>query len=376
MFPPEADARVCARALSWFGALLAVCYVAIHVPFSARTPDDIDGVNFALNAERLAVAADRPQLTGHPLFVAAGRAVAAIDWRVRPDERPAVRQGRALALVSALGGGLAALAACLLYGALGTPPAVSRAAAVIAVSCPLFWFTGIRPMSDLPGLAAALASQALGIQALLQWLDLPADRPPPAPLVRRMIASALLAGIAPGLQAVSLWLAAPVLVGLGALALWRRQRQVIAALGLAFCLGIELWAVPLVIAVDGTREYAWALTVPRQQDFYDAVTLSQRFDAGLLVQSLRHTFLLPWEEPWLGLAVLVTATAGAIHLLWRRPRVLAVLGLATVPYLLVHLAYHETFQTRHALPLGPAVALLSASGLYALVPRAFPYLVT
>ena len=31
----------------------------------------------------------------------------------------------------------------------------------IAVACPLFWFTALRPLSDMTGLAAATAAQAL-----------------------------------------------------------------------------------------------------------------------------------------------------------------------------------------------------------------------
>ena len=31
------------------------------------------------------------------------------------------------------------------------------AATALAVACPLFWYLAVRPMSDVPGLAAALA---------------------------------------------------------------------------------------------------------------------------------------------------------------------------------------------------------------------------
>ena len=40
------------------------------------------------------------------------------------------------------------------------------AATAVTASCPLFWYLAVRPMSDLPGLAIALMSQAC---LLLAW---------------------------------------------------------------------------------------------------------------------------------------------------------------------------------------------------------------
>lgn len=122
----------------------------------------------------------------------------------------------------------------------GQPPQARRtalwAAALLAV-CPLFWLSGLRPMSDLPGVTVALVAQVLILQGR-------SDR-------RRLIYGALLSGLAAGIRVQTACLTVPLL-GLA----FVRQRRAGASWLLtrptaALVAGGVAWAVPLVVDSGG-----------------------------------------------------------------------------------------------------------------------------
>src|SRR5262245_29539636 len=90
---------------------IAAVYAAAHLPFLAPSLEDIDSINFALGLRDFDVARHQPHPPGYPVYTALGRvsllvidaAAPALD-RVRAD-------ALALAIWSALAGGLALLAA-------------------------------------------------------------------------------------------------------------------------------------------------------------------------------------------------------------------------------------------------------------------------
>ena len=65
------------------------------------------------------------------------------------------------------------------------------------MTAPLYWFTAARPLSDVAGLAAALAVQAMTLGARSAGA---------------LAAAAFCAGLAAGLRSQVLWLTVPLLI--------------------------------------------------------------------------------------------------------------------------------------------------------------------
>src|SRR5262245_65274637 len=70
----------------------------------------------------------------------------------------------------------------------------------LGLPAPLYWFTAARPLRDMPGLAAALAVQALTLGATT---------------TRRLCAAAFAAGLAAGIRSQVAWLTVPLLLARG-----------------------------------------------------------------------------------------------------------------------------------------------------------------
>ncbi len=81
------------------------------------------------------------------------------------------------------------------------------------------------------------------------------------------------------------------------------------------------------------------------------------------LRALDHSFIQPFGAPWLAVPALVLAAAGVLVMLRRAPAALVWLTAAVVPYMLAHLAFHETFTSRYPLPLLPALAYLAVRAL-------------
>lgn len=384
MTQPSAEGQPDGRGLTVQRALgaLAFVFALAHAPFLPTSLEDIDSVNFALGVRDFDVAAHRPHPPGYPVYIALGKAFTAIAGVVVDGSRSAI-EARALGLLSLLAG-LAAI--FLLYrvfaclsddgpeAALDMP---ALAAAAVAVSCPLFWYLAVRPMSDLPGLAFALASQACLM--LAWWRQRPAAdgdrRLPPAAIGasgRMIVAGAFLAALAIGVRSQTMWLTLPLLL---VVLFDRVGRGVAGALlgsGTTFAAGGLLWGIPLLIASGGLNAYLAALGTQAGEDFTSGEMLYTNPNARAAAFALLRTFVDPWDAPALATVVLVLAAAGAVQLLLRDRRSLVPVAAISLPYLVFHLLFQDTAFVRYALPLVPVVAFLAVRGISMLSVPAIP----
>lgn len=347
--------------------LMAATYLAAHVPFLARTPYDIDGVNFALALHEYDLTKHQPHPPGSPLFVGLGRiARTTIGWV--HDDQPSSAVARtldsaALAVWSACFGALAAFGLFRLFAGLGVSTRGAVFGTAVTLSSPLFWFSGVRPMSDMPGLA--VASLALGLIAPFM-VGSRLLRRPAEPILDTsyapMLVGCFFAGLAPGMRIQMAWLTWPAAAMAIALTLRGNRRIALVAVG-ALVVGLVAWLLPLSLIAGGPAEYWRVLQLQAAEDLAGSQMLAVNFTPRTLVQALQDSFVAPWERPWLGWLVLVAAAVGAARLLARERRL--ALGLACVfgPYAILHLGFHDTSHVRYALPLVPLVALLATHGL-------------
>jgi hypothetical protein len=332
--------------------LIAAAYLAAHLPSLAPSLEDIDSINFALGLRDFDPARHQPHPPGSPVYIAMGRALLAIVSGVGSTLSQTAAEALTLSLWSALAGAVALLAAARVFRASApSDPGGATWGIALLAACPLFWLSGLRPMSDLPGLATALVAQALILEGR-------GDR-------RRLVQGAIVAGLAAGIRVQTVWLTVPVL----ALALVRQRgaglvwivTRPVAALAVA---GL-VWAVPLVADSGGFQGYLRALGTQAAEDFAWVNMLWLEPTPRRLAFALYETFVLPWGSVPLAALVAVSAAVGAIVAAARDRAGLAVLALAFGPYAAFHLLLQETITVRYALPTLPLVAWLAARGFSA-----------
>ena len=108
-------------------------------------------------------------------------------------------EGTALSVVSVVAGTLGVLAMAALFRRVERTDASIAwplAATAVAMTAPLYWFTAARPLSDVAGLAAAIAVQAMTLSASS---------------VRALAVAGFAAGVAAGLRSQVAWLTVPLL---------------------------------------------------------------------------------------------------------------------------------------------------------------------
>jgi hypothetical protein len=332
------------------GIALVLIFLFAHLAFLPKTLEDIDSINFALGVRHFDVAEHQPHPPGYPVFIALSKASTAV---LRADGIDAA-SARGLAIWSALGGAAAIPAMFLLLRRLEGRDGLARWATLVLVASPLFWFTALRPLSDMLGFAAAM------------WaLALMAGTPPP----RRLIAGALLAGFTIGILSQVAVLTLPMLAC--ALVVSRHPRVRIGALG-AFTGGALVWAVPLIVASGGVSHYLAALGSQAGGDLGGGVViLWTHHTARDAVHALLNTFIWPWDW-WLGIAVCLLAAIGAARIAWRAPGVLLLIVVVFGPYAIFHLLFQETETTRYALPLLPVIVYAAMAAVEGLPARALP----
>ncbi len=365
-------------------AALALIFAVAHLPFLAPSLEDIDSVNFALGVRDFDVATHRPHPPGYPVYIALGKVAAAITG-AGVDAPASTIEARALAMLSLLAGVVAIVFMYGLFACLGDGEAdADRApwhslditavgAVAIAASCPLFWYLAVRPMSDLPGLAFALAAQACLLLAL--WRQRPTPdgdrRLAPAAMSasgRMIVLGAFLAAITIGMRSQTVWLTVPLLV----LVLFDRiGRGVAGAMigaGTMFTAGGLAWGIPLLVASGGLSASLAALGTQAGEDFTSGEMLYTSRSPRAAAFALVRTFAHPWDSTVLAVVVLVLAALGLVCLAIRNRRALAAVIAMAGPYLIFHLLFQDTSFVRYALPLVPVVAFLAAQGV-ALVSR-------
>lgn len=349
-------------------AVVGIVFLISHLPLLSRTPADLDGVNFALGVRQFDIARHQPHPPGYPLLIVLGRATASAlspfthSFSVSPESLEIETQG--LAIWSATAGAFTAMVLFDLFCSLGVRRRTALAAAAVTLCCPAYWFMGLQPMSDLPGLAISLSAVALALRAVGSGSA--------GQSVRRTHALAAgaitLTALAPGLRSQMFWIASPAVFA--AMVVLQRQRRAPPAwlVLTAAAAGTVAWIVPL-LTLSGVTAYRDALWLQATADFAHASMLATQFSLSALATAIGNTLVKPWASPWLAAVVLAAAAAGAFTLRTRR-QTAGWLGLLVLAYTPFHLAFHETSHVRYALPLVPAVALLAAVGVERLFGRA------
>lgn len=357
---------------------LVLLFALAHAPFLANSLEDIDSVNFALGVRDFNVAEHRPHPPGYPVYIALGKVTVALTGLAMGGAPASSVEARALAVLS-LFAGLAAIV--FLYGVFASltsraPGSTSPwtalnvealAATVVTASCPLFWYLAARPMSDLPGLAFALAAQACLM--LAWWRQSPGPdgdrRLSPAMMSasgRMIVVGSLLAALSIGMRSQTVWFTLPLLV---LVLLDRVGRGVAGAMiggGITFVAGGLVWGIPLLVVSGGLGPYLAALGTQAGEDFAGGEMLYPNPSSRAVAFALLRTFLDPWDSMALGAVVLMLAAAGVAHLLMRDRRTLAAVVAMSAPYVLFHLAFQDTSFVRYALPIVPAVVFLAMRG--------------
>jgi hypothetical protein len=354
---------------------VAALFLCAHLAWLPGHLEDIDSINFALGLRDYDVAAHQPHPPGYPVFTLIARGTASL---VAPlagvpseptaamagsvsaatlSEALAARDALAMGLLSGVAGACALLALYLVLRLIerrrepGDASPLPLLATTLTASAPLFWVTSSRPLSDMPGLAGALACQ---------YLLLDAARPDAR--LRRAVIAAAACGVATGLRSQVTWLVVPLLIWL-LVRVWRRD-DVRAAAGVAAAAlsGVLVWAVPMVVMTGGIAAYRTALTSQAGEDFDGVPMLALAPEPRRLIVALGDTFVWPWGWWPISALVLVLALAGVLALR-QRGRLAAWLALGFLPYLAFHLLFQETETTRYALPLVPLVATLAVAAL-------------
>jgi hypothetical protein len=343
--------KVSASAPRNFALVLAAAYLAAHLPSLAPSLEDIDSINFALGLRDFDPARHQPHPPGSPVYIAMGRALLAMVSAIGSTLSQTAAEALTLSLWSALAGAVALVAAARVFRESAPDDRGAPWGIALLAACPLFWLSGLRPMSDLPGVAAALVAQALILQGRR-------DR-------TRLIQGAIVAGLAAGIRVQTVWLTVPVLAlalvaqrGAGLVWILTRPVAALVVTGLA-------WAVPLVADSGGLAGYLRALGTQAGEDFAWVNMLWLEPTPRRLAFALYETFVLPWGSVPLAALVAVSAAIGAIIAAVRDRAGLAVLALAFGPYAAFHLLLQETITVRYALPTLPLVAWLAARGFSA-----------
>ena len=284
------------------------------------------------------VARHQPHPPGYPVFIALAKAVHAAG----PSEPASL----ALLSVSAATLGVFTIAAwCRALGGV-SGPTVAIVTAVLTIASPLYWFTANRPLSDMAGLTAVVAVQALILAAKTD---------------RGLAIASFCAAAAVGLRSQAFWLTTPLLVWAVVNRGWRPIRAAV-----AYAVGLAAWGIPLVAVSGGLRAYWHAVSNQGAEDlggirmFWTTPTLREGVDA------LYYAFIAPWAVWPIAATVLLLASIGVVTLWRRSERALAVVAAGFGPYLIFDVLFQETFTSRYALPLVPPVAFLAASGALAM----------
>jgi hypothetical protein len=338
---------------------LALLFLVAHLVWLPRTFADIDAINFALGVRHFDVAAHQPHPPGYPVFIAAARISTAAARLLGID----VPEVRGLALLSVIAATLAIPALFVLFRALSREDESAFWATLVTAVTPLYWFTALRPLSDLSGLCLVLIAQALLVVVIFR--DGPDGRRP-----WLLLAGAVLSGLAIGVRSQSFTLTLPLLaVALVVPDPAVTVRSRLAALAALVVAGVA-WAVPLVVLNGGIDAYLAALGNQAGEDFVGASMLWTDRSARGLLFALQRSFLWPWGGLIVGAVMIACAAAGVVRLVVRQRTRLLILSVAYGPYAVFHLLFQETPMIRYALPLVPPVAFLAVCGIAAAGVRA------
>jgi Protein of unknown function (DUF2723) len=351
---------------------LGLVFLTGHLPWLAPALEDVDSQNFALALRDFNPALHQPHPPGYPIFVALGKLALVLG----------LSEAHALAIWGPIFGVVMIVSLVQLFraveganGAATSDAASTRPllAALLTVVCPLFWFTAVRPMSDVPGLAVALVAQSLLATAFWRQQGLRLDdRATIVATGRLIVLGAFVAALALGVRVQTIWLTAPVFVMVIVHRIGRDAAGALLGSFLAFTMGVLLWAVPMILAAGGLSEYAGALGSQAGEDFAGVDMLARNPTPRRLVMGLLHTLVFPWGSTTFGGVMVGLLAFGTLSMMWRARRSAMLLGVLVLPYAMFHLVFQETVTTRYALPLVPAFGFAVVHGLSWFKGKLFP----
>jgi hypothetical protein len=342
---------------------LALVFLATHLAALPKTLEDIDSINFALGVERFDVWAHRPHPPGYPVFIAAAKLTTGLVGAVRPGWDRDRRAAAGLAIIGIVAAALGAFVIAEFWMAIGLSALAAWLAALLTLCAPMYWLTASRPLTDAPGLIAAVAVQAWLLRGLQRL------RAETTGSLSILLWAAAAAGFIIGLRSQTLWLTAPLIAWVIVELILQKRARVAAAMVGAAAAGAFAWAIPLVWASGGLATYLRALRSQGSEDFSNIEMLWTTPTWKLFTISMRRTFIDPWQERTIAHVVLLLALVGIVLLVMRQRRALALVAVAFLPYLCFHLAFQETVTVRYGLPLlvpvaGLAVVALTRFGRY------------
>jgi hypothetical protein len=363
--------RVAARGVAGLllPSLLMAAFVIGHAPYIATTLDGIDSANFTLAVDRYDPGLHQPHPPGFPLHVAIGRLVTQAYQTLGAASGDAGTAAAGLRIWSVISGALAVLSLMWIAAMLGASASRGVLVAALAATCPLFWITAMRPLSDVPGLCFSLLSQALALSAYDRRLRESAaaaafERSAVRAVVNdRLLKAGVVAGLAVGIRVQTAVLTLPLLLFVTLIEARRGRRSVVVRMPIAIACGMLAWAVPMILAVGGTSEYVRLLTTVAVDDIQGVDMIATNPSARLLAMALFRTFIIPWNSPVLGWCAFGLAAVGAWTLARGNRRALGIVTLMGLPYLVFHLLFQESASIRYALPLVPTCCLLVVAGL-------------
>lgn len=339
--------------------LFAAVFLFAHAATLPRTLEDEDSINFALGVESFDVAAHRPHPPGYPVYIAMAKASTAVT----PFEDRDRRAAAGLAIWSVIAGALGFIVLNEFWLAAGLSRLLALFAATVGVTCPLYWFASSRPLTDIPGLVAALAVQVLLIRS---WR---AIRDPAATSPQIWLWAAAASGFVIGIRSQTMWINAPMAIWcVQALARRGRWREV--AIGVAAAAsGALVWAVPLIWDSGGFGRYLESLRFQGASDFSGVQMLWTRPSRELLSLSIERTFVDPWVSQRFAQLIVLAGVGGLVWLARRQRETLALMLATFLPYLVFHFLFQEAVTLRYALPIVVALAGCAVIGLGAIGPR-------
>jgi hypothetical protein len=342
---------------------LGLLFLAAHLPFLAPDLEDIDSLNFALGLRDFDPSLHQPHPPGYPVFIALGKLARLMG----------LSESHALAIWGPLFGVIAIFALIQLFRAIegverrgpsGDEMARAALATTLTVACPLFWFTAVRPMSDVPGLAVALVAQALFATAFWRQREMPpGDREGLAQSGRLIVLGSLVAALALGFRSQTIWLTAPPLMLVILHRVGRGAAGAILGASIVFALGVTLWAVPMLLASGGLRAYLGALGSQAGEDLSGVGMLLRNPTPRGFAVAVVNTVVLPWSSTALAIVAGAFSLVGVGVMLARARIGLLLLFVLAGPYAVFHLLLQETVTTRYALPLVPALSYLGVRGM-------------
>jgi hypothetical protein len=370
--------------LWWVAVVAGAIFLLAHLPSIAWFLDDIDAINFAMGVREFDVARHQPHPPGYPIFILMGKIARMFVFLLPGAGRAgATPEAGALAIWGVIAGAISAVSLASLFTRVEDNERRGLAAMLLVLVCPLFWFTASRALSDMPGFACVLASQALAAAAFARQRGWSARAreggqgsivsAEVASSGRLIVLAALIAGLAIGVRSQTFWLTLPLIAVVIVDRAGRAAAGALLGAGLSFGIGVLLWFIPMIVASGGPARYINALTSQAGEDFGGVdmlVTSSQ--PVRRLILNLLQTFVAPWVSLPLAAVILAFAAIGVLVMLRGSRRGLTLLGAMAAPYALFHLAFQENETVRYAMPLVPAVAYLAIRGLDAVLRRAMP----